>query len=121
MTLREILRDEWVTFFQTFTSDYADRLVRVGVESQQSKHKIVDTEARELPLREITASLKDKESTIVISLRLPNNMLLRHSVQSVTHVRVAEAEDGTTSALEIESANSQTTMLSLSVLVSQKS
>ncbi len=120
MPIREVLRDQWVALFQTFTSEHAGQLVSLGVNGRQPKHEIVDIEAHELPLREIAADLKDKENTVVISLGLSSDKLLRHSIQSVSHVRVAWTEDGSESALEIESMNGQTTTLNLGAPVSPR-
>jgi hypothetical protein len=117
MSIHEVLRDQWVEFFQTFTSEHAGELVSLGVDGRQPKHEIVDVEARELPLRGIAADLKDDESTVVISLGLSSDRLLRHSVLSVSHIYVNQTEGGFESALEIESRNGQTTTLNISVPV----
>jgi hypothetical protein len=115
MSIHEVLRDQWVEFFQTFTSEHAGELVSLGVDGRQPKHEIVDIEVRELPLRGIVANLNDEESTIIISLGLSSDRLLRHSVLSVSHVRVTQTEGGFESALQIESRNGQTTTLNISV------
>jgi hypothetical protein len=117
MSVREVLRDQWVEFFQTFTSEHAGKLVSLGVDGRQPKHEIVDIKARELPLRGIVAVLTDDESTIVISLGLSSDRVLRHSVLSVSHIRVTQTEDSFESALEIESRNGQTTTLNISTEV----
>ncbi len=120
MPTREVLRDQWVAFFETFTSEQAGRLVSLGADGRQPNHEIVDIEARELPLREIAADLKDKEDTVVISLGLSDDRLLRHAIASVSHVHVTQTEDGAASTLAIESRNGQTTTLNLSVPASPK-
>ena|SRR5579859_2109108 len=121
MPTREIIRDQWVTFFETFTADHVDRLVSLAVNGKLPEHDIVDVEARILPLREIAADLKDRVNTIVISLGLSRDKLLRHAIQSVSHVRVTRTEDGSASALAIESMNGQTTTLNIDEPVSSKS
>jgi len=120
MPIRELSRDQWGAFFATFTNDHSGSLVSLGVDGRQPKHDLVDMEARVLPLREIAADLKDKESTIVISLGLSSDKLLRHAIPSVSHVRVTQSEDGSDSALAIESMNGQTTTLNLEMRVSSK-
>src|SRR5579859_4239898 len=105
MTTREVLRDQWVAFFEGFTGEHADSLVSLSLDGQQPQHDVVDVEARVLPLREIAVDLKDKESTIVISLGLYSDKLLRHAISLVSHIRITQTEDGSDSALAIESMN----------------
>lgn len=121
MSTREVLREQWVTFFEAFTSEHVGRLVSFGVDGRQPQHNIVEKKAHEFPLREIAAHFKDSENTVVISLGLSSDKLLRHSIQSVSHVRVAQAEDGSASALAIETMNGQTTTLNLDERVSPRS
>ena len=121
MPTREVLRDQWVAFFQTFTTEHVGRLVSLNVDGKQPKHESAGIEARELPLREIAADLKDRANIIMISLGLSNVKLLRHAIPSVTHVRVAQREDGSDSALAIETRNGQTTTLNLDVPAAPKS
>jgi hypothetical protein len=116
MPTREILRDQWTAFFQAFTDEHAGRLVSLGMDVVHSEHKIVDIEARERPLRQIAVD-EDKENAIVISLGLSNGNLLRHTIQSVSHIRVAPTADGSDSVLEVETMNGQTTTLNLIVPV----
>jgi hypothetical protein len=120
MPKREILREQWMETFQNFTSKHTGQLVRLDVDGTQPASEIVEVEAKELPLHEISADLKDKENSFMISLGLPSEILLRHSIQSVSHVYVTQAEDGSESTVEIESGNGQTTTLNLSVSVPSK-
>lgn len=113
MPTHEVLRDQWVAFFRAFTAEHLGRMVSLNVQGRQPKYESADIEARELPLRGIAADLKDQENTIVISLGLSSDRLLRHAVPSVSHVRVAQTEDGSDSALAIETRNGQTTTLNL--------
>jgi hypothetical protein len=117
MPTREIPRDEWVKFFQTFTSEHEGWLVSLGLRGRQPGHETADIAVRDLPLREIAADLKDKEHTIVIAVGAHEDDLLRHIVSEVSHVRLTRTKEGTDSALQIESANSQTTTLKLSAPV----
>ena len=115
MPTREVSRDQWAAFFEVFTAKHLDRLVSLGIEGEPPKYESTDIEARELPLREVAADLKDRENTVVISLGLSSDKLLRHAIPSVSRVRVAQTEDGSDSTLTIESRNGQTTTLNLDV------
>ena len=121
MPISEVSRNEWVAFFEALTSEHAGQPVSLGVDGRHSEHELVDMEARELPLWAIAADLKDRENTVVISLGPSSDELLRHSIQAVSHVRIAQTEDGSYSALTIESMYGQTTTLDFSEPVSSKS
>jgi hypothetical protein len=117
MATREILRDQWVVFLESFSHEHAGRLVSLGMDSVHAEQKIVNIESREMPLRQIAADIKDKESTVAISLGMAGDRLLRHTIQSVSRIRIAQTDDGSDSVVEIESMNGQTTTLNLCVLV----
>lgn len=117
MIKREILRAQWMEFFQTFTSDYAGRLVNFGndgIEDRHTHHEIGDIESRELPLRDLAADLKDGENTLVISLVLSSDQVLRHTIQCVSHVWVTQTENGAVVALGIQSKNGHMMRLNIS-------
>ena len=113
MSTREIPRDKWVEFFQGFTTEHENWLVSLNVKEKQGDHKAGDTEVRKLPLREVAADVKDKEHTIVITVGSSSDELMRHEIEAVSHVHVTQTEEGTDSALIIESSNGQTTTLKL--------
>jgi hypothetical protein len=121
MPKREILREQWMETFQAFTSKHIGQLVRLSVTGMPSAPEVVGVEAKELPLHEISADLKDQENSIMISLGLPSEILLRHSILSVAHVYITQAEDGSESTVEVQSSNGQTTTLNLHVPVPIKS
>ena len=121
MPTREVPRDKWVKFFRTFTKNHEGWLISLGVRGREPGHETVDIAARDLPLREIAADLKDNEHTVVITLRAHDDDLLRHVVSNVSRVRLTRTKEGTDSALRIESTNSQTTTLKLNAPVSAPS
>jgi hypothetical protein len=117
MSTREILRDQWVEFFQSFTDDHNDWLVRIGLKGFQPKregHVTEKKQARELHLRGISADLKDNENTVTVTVGVSGDKLLRHEVQTVSHVRLIQTEDGNDSGVQIESLNGQMTTVRLS-------
>jgi len=114
MSTHEILRDKWVEFFQTFTSAHNGWLVTLGVNARHNNHNTSGIEGRELPLRDISADLKDKENTIVITIGGRGEDLLTHEVRAVSHVRFSQTENDSGSILDIETADGQTTTLKVS-------
>jgi hypothetical protein len=120
MSTHEILRDKWVEFFQSFTSDHSGWLVTLGVKARRNNHKAPAIEGRQLPLRDIAADLKDKENTVVITIGGRGDDLLTHEVRTVSHVRLTQAENDPSAILNIEAANGQTTTFTVSAPTSSK-
>jgi hypothetical protein len=110
----EILRDTWTEFFQDFTSDHDGNLVNLVIKGRQPEQKQVDTEARVLPLRQISADLKDHENSVMIAVGAYEGELLRHEVQKVSQVRLIQTDDGSDSRLQIESTNGQAATIEFS-------
>ncbi len=114
MSTREILRDKWMEFFKSFSSDHSGWPVTLGVKARRNNQKAPAIEGRQLPLRDIAADLKDKENTVVITIGGRGDDLLTHEVRGVLHVRLSQAENDPASILNIEAANGQTTTLTVS-------
>ena len=124
MSTREILPDQWVEFFQTFTSDHDGSLVSLSIKGRQPKraNKAIagKREVRDLALRGIAADLKDNEHTVTVTVGVSGDKLLRHAVQTVLHVRLTQSKDGVDSGVQIESVNGQMTTVRLSAQRSAK-
>lgn len=125
MSTREILRDQWVEFFQSFTDDHSDWLVRIGLKGVQPKRAstgqvMEKRQARELHLRGISADLKDNENTVTVTVGVTGDKLLRHEVQTVAHVRLIQTDAGDDSGVQIESQNGQMTTVRLSTQLAPK-
>ena len=125
MSTREILRDQWVEFFQSFTDDHNDWLVRIGLKGIKPKRSLTGQvmekkQARELHLRGISADLKDNENKVTVTVGVAGDKLLRHEVETVAHVRVIQTEDGNDSGVQIESQNGQMTTVRLTPQLSTK-
>ena len=125
MSTREILRDQWVEFFQGFTENHNDGLVRIALKGSRPKQEQPATDkplpekkqARELHLRGISADLKDHENTVTVTVGVAGDKILRHEVQTVAHVRLLQSDEGTDTGVQIESDNGQMTTVRLSALV----
>jgi hypothetical protein len=122
MSTHEILRDQWVEFFQIFTKDHDGGLVRIGRKRIQTTHAGPATEkkqTRELHLRAISADLKNDETTITVTVGADGDKLLRHEVETVSHVRLIQTADGSDSGVQIESENGQMTTVKLGTRLSK--
>ena len=120
MSTHEILRDKWMEFFQSFSSNHSGWLVTLGINAWHTKRQAAAIEGRQLPLRDIAADLKDKENTVVITIGGRGDDLLTHEVRTVSHVRLTQAENDPSAILNIETANGQTTTLTVSAPASSK-
>lgn len=108
MPTQEIPRKEWVRFFDRFSGQHERWLARVEVIGEDVGAQL---EAKDLPLRGISADLKDREDTISITLGEKPDNLITHSIQAASHVRLKQTEEGADEALQIESADGTMTLL----------
>lgn len=108
MQTREIPRDEWAAFFDSFSRQHEGWLATVEVLGKEIGAQV---EARELALRGITAELKGDEDTISIILGETPEDHITHIITGPSHVRLEQTESGAHEALQIESASGVTTLL----------
>ena len=113
MATKEIPREEWTDFFDGFSRRHEGWLVTVEVLGSVG----AQVEARELPLLGI-ASDRDGGNTISIIVSATPEGRVTHIIGKPTHVRVEETEDGVDRALQIESKEGETTLVSFRSAVS---
>ena len=107
--MREIPRNEWVEFLDSFSRQHEGWLVTVEVLGAEIGAQV---EAQELPLQGITADLKGGgEDVISIILGGGATEHVTHSITGPTHVRIEQTEDGADMTLQIESSDGVTTLL----------
>ena len=109
MPTREIPREEWNAFFETFSKKHEGWLVTVEVLGRDIG---AQEEAHELPLVGITADLKggDADAVSIIVGKAAEDHIT-HTVTGAAHVRLEQAESGADEALQIEGADGATTLL----------
>jgi hypothetical protein len=113
MPAYDIPRDSWVEYFSTFASEHSGWLVNLGIKGRQPGDEISANEARELPLRGITADLNDDGNTIVISVGLEGHAVMKHQIRTVASIHLIQTKDEIDSALLIESMDGHTTTIKL--------
>jgi len=107
--MREILRDEWVEYLDSFSRQHEGWLVTVEVFGADIGAQV---EAQELPLQGITAELKGGgEDAITVILGGKGAERVAHSIAQPTHVRVEQTAEGANMALQIESGGGITTLV----------
>src|SRR4051812_38059876 len=109
--MREIPREEWGEFLDSFSRQHEGWLVTVEVLGEEIGAQV---EAQGVPLEGITAELKgDGKDSISITVGLKPSEHVTHNIQAPTHVRIEQAENGADIALQIESSDAATTLLRL--------
>jgi len=105
MANQEIPRDQWVTFFNSFSKRHYGQRATLEVPTEGNGEKV---ESREAKFQEISADVKDRESNITIALGEPGEGI-RHIISQVTHLK--HSADGGAEAIEIEGREGGTTRL----------
>ena len=109
--MREIPREEWTEFLDSFSRQHEGWLVTIEVLGEELSAQV---EAKALPLAGITAELMGSgEDSITITVGMtPAERVTRH-ITAPTHVRIEQAENGADMALQIEAAAEATTLVRL--------
>jgi hypothetical protein len=109
--MREIPREEWAEFLDSFSRQHEGWLVTVEVLGEEIGAQV---EAKGKPLEGITAELKGGgDDSITITMGLAPAEHVTHNITAPTHVRIEQAENGADMALQIESAEGATTLVRL--------
>ncbi len=103
---KQVPRDEWLTFANTFTRDNEGRLVTVEIVSTEIGDQ---EEAEAVPFVALTYDAKHEGEFIITVGREPD--LLDHQIDDPTEVWVEHDEDGRALALAIVSADGTRTIL----------
>jgi hypothetical protein len=109
MGTQEIPREEWKTFFDTFSRQHEGWLATLEVLGTEIG---AQKEARDLPLEGITAALEGTSpGTIAISLGKTPEDHVTHTISGPSRVWLEQTSEGANAALEIESADEVKTLL----------
>jgi hypothetical protein len=104
MSTREVQRDEWREFFDSFSQQHQGWLVTIEMLGPDLGDQV---EARQLPLEGITVESGDGGDTQIEIIAGHNpDSHISHTVTSPKRVWLKQTEEGADEALEIESADS---------------
>jgi hypothetical protein len=106
--MREIPRDEWVEFLDSFSRQHEGWMVTVEVFGAEIGAQV---EAEELTLEGITADLKDGENVISVIVGKRPTEHITHNIAQPTSIRIEQTEGGADMALQIESGDGMTTLV----------
>jgi hypothetical protein len=109
--MREIPREEWTGFMDSFSRQHEGWLVTVEVMGREIGAQV---EAEGKPLEGITAELKDGgDALISITVGMTPEEHVTHNITGPTHVRIEQSENGADMALQIESSDGEATLVRL--------
>jgi Family of unknown function (DUF5335) len=109
MATREIPRDEWLEFLDSFSREHQGWLVNLEV---VKPGKGTQVEANAMPLAGISVGVKQGGGdTISVMLGKAPEDHLTHTVHGVLHVKLRESDEGAHEAIEIGSKAGETTLV----------
>ena len=109
MHTQEIPRQEWNSFFDSFSRQHEGWLATLEVFGSEVG---AQEEAHELPLEGLSlASEAEKSESIAINMGKTPEAHINHTITKPEHVWLEKTDDGADAALEIEWANHSKTLL----------
>jgi hypothetical protein len=109
MQTQEIPRDEWQTFFDSFSRQHEGWLVTLELLGAEIG---AQQQAQELALAGVSLSSGGAEpETISIDLGITPDKRVSHAITQPTHVWLEKTEQGANVALQIESADGTKALL----------
>jgi len=112
MPTREVARNEWRSFFDTYSQLHEGWLVTMEVSGEDVPGEQIESDA--LPLLGISADTKGSEkNAIEITLGQGPSDELTHIVHDATRVQFMRADGGGFESIRIESADGDQTILTV--------
>src|SRR5436853_6856171 len=109
MQTQEIPRQEWNSFFDSFSRQHEGWLATLEVFGSDVG---AQEEAHELPLEGVSVTSEgDKSESIAINIGKTAERHISHTITKPQHVWLEKTDDGADAALEIESADEAKTLL----------
>jgi hypothetical protein len=110
MSLREIIRQDWVSLLDEFSRDFAGKHARLEVVGKTGAQHVI---AEDLPFEGMNVDLKDGEDSVSIMLgQAGAQSILTHTISDVNRINVDEL-NGRVARVEIGSADQTTTVFTL--------
>ena len=109
MQTKEIPKDEWTEFFDSFSRQHEGWLVNLEIFGPEIGAQV---EERELALEGITNEWDETEgNTIMIMTGIKPDDHITHSIARPTQVSLEQTDEGADAALAIKSGDGTTTLL----------
>lgn len=108
MITREVTRDEWTSFFNTFSKQHEGWLATLEILGDEVG---AQKEAVELPFEGISLNAEDEAKSLTINFGKTAKDHVSHTVERPRHVWLKETAEGAHHSLEIEEEGNQKTLL----------
>jgi len=108
MPTREIPREEWSQFFNSFSQMHRGWLVTLQVLNPETG---IWTEVHHLPLDGVVADIHHRENALTILVNTSLGGHVAHAIPGPTHVHMKETDQGAHDALQIQSSSGDTVLL----------
>jgi hypothetical protein len=108
MSTREVIRNEWASFFDTFNKQHEGWLASLEIFGEEIG---AQTEAVELPFEGISFDTEDKPESLIISFGKTTSDHVSHTVEQPRRVWLRQTAEGADDSLEIEEEGTQKTLL----------
>ena len=108
MSTREVTRNEWTSFFNTFSKQHEGWIASLEILGDEVG---AQKEAVELPFQGISFNAEDEAESLIINLGKTPEDHVSHTVVRPRHVWLKETPEGAHDSLEIEQAGNQKTLL----------
>ena len=108
MSTIEVTRNDWTSFFDTFSKQHEGWLASLEVLGDQigAQHEVI-----ELPLEGISVNAEEDPESLIISFGKTPEDHVTHTVQRPRHVWVNQTVEGAHESLEIEEEDNRKTLL----------
>lgn len=108
MSTIEVTRNDWTSFFDTFSKQHEGWLASLEVLGDQigAQHEVI-----ELPLEGISVNAEEDPESLIISFGKSPEDHVTHTVQRPRHVWVNQTVEGAHESLEIKQEDNQKTLL----------
>jgi hypothetical protein len=108
MSTTEVTRNEWSSFFETFSKQHEGWLATLEVFGDEVG---AQTEAVELPFEGISLNSDEEPESVVINLGGTPDDHISHMIEHPRQVWLRQTAEGTNQAIEIEEEDHQKTLL----------
>ena len=108
MSTTEVSRNEWSSFFETFSKQHEGRLATLEVFGDEVG---AQTEAVELPFEGISLNSDTGPDSLVINLGGTPDDHISHMIERPRQVWLRQTAEGVNSAIEIEEEDNQKVLL----------
>ena len=108
MSTREVKRNEWTSFFNTFSRQHAGWFASLEILGDEVG---AQKEVVELPFKGISFNAEDEAESLIITFGKTADDHVSHTIERPRHIWLKETAEGAHDSLEIEEEGNRKTLL----------